>query len=272
MLTKFKIGKKKDIPDNLCTKCTSCEQLLMTKQLDSNYYICPNCNSYLPITAQKRIELICDEGSFIEFELAQEIANPVDFPKYERKIKDLRKQTHLKDAILIGQAKIYDQDVVIGVMDHRFMMGSMGSAVGDAITSAFEYATNNQLPVCLYTLSGGARMQEGIISLMQMAKISNAVKRHSNAGLFYMPILTNPTTGGVTASFAQLGDVIAAEPNALICFAGPRVIKETIKTDLPDGFQKSEFLLEHGFLDLIVKRETQRELIYRMIRIHKGKE
>lgn len=268
MLSKFKLKRKVDIPDNLCTKCPSCDKLLLSQQLEENLYICPECESYLAIPAAKRIELICDEGSFKEFKIGNTINNPLDFPKYEKKIKDLRKQTGLDDALLIGQAKVYDQDLVIGVMDSRFMMGSMGSAVGEALTKAFEYATEQKLPVVLFTLSGGARMQEGIISLMQMAKVSAAVKNHSNAGLFYMPILTNPTTGGITASFAMLGDIIIAEPKALICFAGPRVIKETIKSELPEGFQRSEFLLEHGFVDYIAQRNIQRELIYRMLRVH----
>lgn len=268
MLSKFRLKRKTDIPDNLCTKCPACDTLLISQQLEEDLFICPECQAYLPVDAQSRIKQICDDGSFQEFALTSAIHNPLDFPKYEKKIKDLRKKTGLNDSIKIGCAKIYEQELVIGVMDSRFMMGSMGSSVGEAITLAFEYALEHRLPVVLYTLSGGARMQEGIISLMQMAKISAAIKRHSEAGLFYMPILTNPTTGGVTASFAMLGDIIVAEPDALICFAGPRVIKETIKSDLPDGFQRAEFLKEHGFIDIIAPRNLQRELIYRMLRVH----
>ncbi len=272
MLSKFKLKRQVEIPDNLCTKCTECSQLLLSEQLVNNLYICPECNAYLAMPAEDRIEMICDQNSFHPFKLNKHIANPLDFPKYDKKIKDLRKQTHMLDAIQIGTATIYGQEAVVGVMDSRFMIGSMGSAVGEVLTKAFEYATENRLPVVLYTLSGGARMQEGIVSLMQMAKVSAAIKQHHNAGLFYLPILTNPTTGGVTASFAMLGDIIVAEPNALICFAGPRVIKETIKAELPEGFQRAEFLLDHGFLDFIIGRELQREMIYRMLRIHVRRE
>ncbi len=268
MLSKFKLKRKIDVPENMCTKCPSCDTLLLSTSLEENFYVCPECENNLTITADARINMICDEKSFKEFVPSSEILNPLDFPKYEKKLKDLRKRTGLVDALKIGTAEIYGQQTVIGVMDSRFMMGSMGSTVGDLLTVAFEYAIEHNLPVVLYTLSGGARMQEGIISLMQMAKVSAAVKRHNNAGLFYLPILTNPTTGGVTASFAMQGDIIIAEPNALICFAGPRVIKETIKSELPEGFQRAEFLLEHGFVDMIVERNLQRETIYRLLRIH----
>ncbi len=268
MLSKFKLKRKVDVPENLCTKCTCCDTLLLSKSLEENFYVCPECDNYLPVTADARIKQICDEDTFEEFEVSSEILNPLNFPKYEKKIKELRKATGLTDALKIGTGKIYGQETVIGVMDSRFLMGSMGSTVGDVLTSAFEYATENKLPVVLFTLSGGARMQEGIISLMQMAKVSAAVKYHHNAGLFYLPILTNPTTGGVSASFAMQGDIIIAEPRALICFAGPRVIKETIKSELPEGFQRAEFLLDHGFVDMIVERNVQRETIYRLLRIH----
>lgn len=272
MWNKISFKHRIDVPEDMFIKCKGCNDIISTQKLETTNYTCPNCESYFPISASERLKRIVDEGTFAEYKLPTKIANPIDFQKYEKKIKKLRKETELVDAIKIGQAKIYNEDVVIGVMDSRFMMGSMGSYVGEIITYAFEQATINKLPVVLYTASGGARMQEGIISLMQMAKISSAVKRHSDAGLFYMPILTNPTTGGVTASFAMLGDVIVAEQKALICFAGPRVIKETIKAELPEGFQRAEFLLEHGFLDKIVTRGKQREFIYQMLSIHKWRE
>ncbi len=260
-----------EVPENLFIKCPTCGELVTNDAVRKNLYICPECNENLKVPAPERIEYLVDKGSFEEIILDQKIQNPIDFPGYEKKIKKLRKQTGLIDGIQIGKASIYDKKVIIGVMDSRFLMGSMGSYVGEVITQAFEIATAEKLPLVLYTASGGARMQEGIVSLMQMAKISAAIKRHSEAGLLYMPILTNPTTGGVTASFAMLGDVICAEEKALICFAGPRVIKETIKEELPEGFQKSEFLLKHGFIDKILPRSIQREFIYQMLSVHERK-
>ncbi len=260
-----------EVPENLFVKCKKCEELIANETVKKNLNVCPECNENMHVNAEERIEYLLDDNTFNELELSQKIANPIDFPGYEKKIKKLRKDTELIDAIKIGTGTIYGKKLVIGVMDSRFLMASMGSYVGEIITQAFELAIKEQLPVVLYTASGGARMQEGIISLMQMAKVSAVIKRHSDAGLFYMPILTNPTTGGVTASFAMLGDIICAEENALICFAGPRVIKETIKEELPEGFQRAEFLLEHGFIDKILPRQIQREFIYQMLNVHERK-
>ncbi len=268
-----KIIPKREIqvPENLFVKCKKCDELIANEIVRKNLYVCPECSENMHVTANERIKYLVDDDSFVEIVMDAKISNPIDFPNYEKKIKKLRKETELVDAIKIGIGTIYGKRVVIGVMDSRFLMASMGSYVGEIITRAFELAIAEKLPVVLYTASGGARMQEGIISLMQMAKISAVVKKHSDAGLFYMPILTNPTTGGVTASFAMLGDVICAEENALICFAGPRVIKETIKEELPEGFQRAEFLLEHGFIDKIVSRSVQREFIFQMLSVHERK-
>lgn len=261
--------KPTDIPDDLFLKCPYCGHLTSKDALVANLYTCSECHKFLKVPAQERINYLVDAGTFEPITVDNSIRNPLDFPKYDKKIKHLRKETKLDEAIMIGKAKMHGNDLIIGVMDSRFLMGSMGSHVGELITKAFELATEQSLPVILYTASGGARMQEGIISLMQMAKISAAIKRHSDAGNFYMPVLTDPTTGGVTASFAMLGDIIVAEKGTLICFAGPRVIKETIKAELPKGFQRAEFLLDHGFLDCIIDRPNQKEFLTQMLIIHK---
>ncbi|WP_334195735.1 acetyl-CoA carboxylase, carboxyltransferase subunit beta, partial [Muricomes intestini] len=220
------------------------------------------------IQACRRIEMLEDEGSFEEWDKGLTTANPLNFKGYEEKIQALQKKTGLEEAIVTGKIKVNGLDTVIGVCDGRFMMASMGEVVGEKITLAVERATKEQLPVILFACSGGARMQEGIVSLMQMAKTSAALKRHSDAGLLYISVLTDPTTGGVTASFAMLGDIILAEPNALIGFAGPRVIEQTIGEKLPKGFQRSEFLLEHGFIDKIVERENMKETLSQILRLH----
>lgn len=212
--------------------------------------------------------MIADEGSFEEWDHDMEISNPLGFRGYEEKVRMLQEKTNLAEAVLTGRAKIEGMDVVLGICDGRFMMASMGEVVGEKITRAVERATKEKLPVILYACSGGARMQEGIVSLMQMAKTSAALKRHSEAGLLYVTVLTEPTTGGVTASWAMLGDIILAEPNALIGFAGPRVIEQTIGQKLPKGFQRAEFLLEHGFIDAILERETSRETLAEILRLH----
>ncbi|MGL5020763.1 MAG: acetyl-CoA carboxylase, carboxyltransferase subunit beta [Mycoplasmatales bacterium] len=271
LISKKKIEKKEEIkvPENMFIKCPNCCKMVQSKKTESNLCKCPECAFYFPMTSLQRINMICDEGSFKPIKVTLKKVNPLNFEGYPEKIKALQEKTNLKEAVSMGSATIRGQKVVIGVMEHSFLLGSLSSQVGKILVKSFDYATSRKLPVVLYTVSGGARMQEGVVSLMQMAAVSAAIKRHSNAGLFYMPILTNPTTGGVTASFAMLGDIIMAEPNALICFAGPRVIKETIKQDLPEGFQKSEFLLEHGFLDKIITRENQRAYIGQLIKAHK---
>lgn len=221
----------------------------------------PEGNKNGRLTPMERIELVTDPETFSEWDADLVGVNPLDFPGYEEKLELLREQTGLQDAVITGQAEIYGKKVAIGAMSPDFLMGSMGTAVGEKITRLVERATKERLPVILFCCSGGARMQEGIFSLMQMAKTSQALKRHDEAGLLYVPVLTDPTTGGVTASFAMLGDVILAEPGALIGFTGARVIKQTIGQKLPDGFQSAEFLQKHGFVDRIVKRENMRQAL-----------
>ena len=215
--------------------------------------------------------MTADADSFVEYDAGMASLNPIDFPGYSEKIEKLQQETGMKEAIVTGECTIYGYPCVIGIMDSRFMMASMGSVVGEKVTRAFERATVRGLPVILFTASGGARMQEGIVSLMQMAKTSAAAKKHSDAGLLYITVLTDPTTGGVTASFASLGDIIIAEPKVLVGFAGRRVIEGTIKQRLPDDFQSAEFLLEHGFVDMIVKRPVLRKTLYRLLRAHNVK-
>ncbi|MBQ7980053.1 MAG: acetyl-CoA carboxylase carboxyltransferase subunit beta [Oscillospiraceae bacterium] len=257
------------VPDNMLFKCPRCLNVIMTDELEKNLKVCPECGYHSRLTATERINLIIDKESFKEFDTDMLSANPIDFPDYEAKQQKLRDATGLKDAIITGECTIRGERCVIGVMDSRYMMASMGSVVGEKITRAFEYATENKLPVIMFTASGGARMQEGIVSLMQMAKTSGAVARHSDAGLLYITVMTDPTTGGVTASFASLGDIIIAEPKVLIGFAGRRVIEGTIKQRLPDDFQSAEFMLEHGFADMIVERKTMRRTIAHILKLHK---
>ena len=257
------------VPDNMLFKCPRCLNVIMTDELEKNLKVCPECGYHSRLTANERIKLIIDKESFKEFDADMLSANPIDFPDYDAKQQKLRDTTGLKDAIITGECTIRGERCVIGVMDSRYMMASMGSVVGEKITRAFEYATDNKLPVIMFTASGGARMQEGIVSLMQMAKTSGAVARHSDAGLLYITVMTDPTTGGVTASFASLGDIIIAEPKVLIGFAGRRVIEGTIKQRLPDDFQSAEFMLEHGFADMIVERKTMRRTIAHILKLHK---
>ena len=256
------------VPEGLWVKCPKCGELLYKEDVVSHYYICPKCNGYFRIKAKTRIKMVADKGSFTEWCTGLANSNPLDYPEYEEKIAQVQAKTHLEEAVRIGEAEIDGQRVVLGVCDARFLMGSMGHVVGEKITQSFERATQERLPVILFCCSGGARMQEGIISLMQMAKTSAAIKRHSEAGLLYIPVLTDPTTGGVTASFAMLGDIILAEPGALIGFAGPRVIAQTIGQKLPEGFQRSEFLVEHGIIDGIVRRENLKQTLSNLVKLH----
>ena len=264
--------RKPEAPEGILKKCNKCGAAILTDEVITGKYICPKCHGYFRIPAYKRIELVTDAGSFEEWDAkideGERPENPLDFRGYTEKVEVLREKTGLDEAVVTGKATICGQPVVIGVCDGRFMMASMGHAVGEKITRAVERATEERLPVVLFTCSGGARMQEGIISLMQMAKTSAALKRHSDAGLLYVPVLTDPTTGGVTASFAMLGDIILAEPGALIGFAGPRVIEQTIGQKLPEGFQRAEFLLEHGFVDRIVTRDEMKEVLGQILKMH----
>lgn len=256
------------VPKGLWVKCPKCDETVYKEDVVSHAYICPKCGGYFRIKAKTRIRSVVDKGSFQEWFRDIENGDPLNYPGYPEKISGLREKTHLDEAVLVGEATISDRKVAVGVMDARFLMGSMGYVVGEKITRTFERAAVRRLPVILFCCSGGARMQEGMVSLMQMAKTSAAIRKHSKEGLLYVSVLTDPTTGGVTASFAMLGDMILAEPGALIGFAGPRVIQQTIKQKLPEGFQKSEFLLEHGFIDRIVPREEMRETLSRIVGMH----
>lgn len=257
-----------NIPKDLLYKCPRCRNVIFEEEYLAVNKICPNCNYHGRLSAQERISLTADKGTFVEFDADMLSRNPIDFPDYDIKQMKLREQTGLKDAVITGEATIKGSPVVMGVMDSRYMMASMGSVVGEKLTRAFERATKEKLPVVLFTASGGARMQEGIISLMQMAKTSGAVAKHSEAGLLYITVLTDPTTGGVTASFASLGDIIIAEPKALVGFAGRRVIEDTIKQRLPDDFQLAEFLMEKGFVDMIVERKKMRSVLSHLLKLH----
>lgn len=257
-----------EVPEGLLRKCNACKAAIVTEDVKNNYYICPKCHNYFRVHARRRVEMIADEGTFEEWDHGLNAGNPLSFPGYEEKVQALQEKTKLDEAILTGKARIDGHEVVLGICDGRFMMASMGWAVGEKIARAVERATKEKLPVIIFACSGGARMQEGIVSLMQMAKTSAALKKHSDAGLLYISVLTNPTTGGVTASFAMLGDIILAEPKALIGFAGPRVIEQTIGQKLPEGFQKSEFLLEHGFIDRIVEREEMKQVLASILSMH----
>lgn len=262
------VSKKTDIPQGLLFKCPRCRQVTFVEEFQQNGKVCPNCNYHSRLTARERIGITVDKGSFEEFDKDMISKNPIDFPDYDVKQQKLRAATGLKDAVLTGKAKIRGIDIILIVMDSNYMMASMGSVVGEKIARAIEYATANRLPVIAFTASGGARMQEGIVSLMQMAKTSGAVARHNEAGLLYISVMTDPTTGGVTASFASLGDIIIAEPKVLIGFAGRRVIEGTIRQKLPDDFQSAEFMLENGFVDMIVDRKKLRRVLAHLLKLH----
>ena len=251
--------------------CKACGKMVNKAEVVRNRYVCYECGAYFRVKTGNRLKMVLDPQSFEEWFAEEHGTNPLDFPGYVDKLTAVREKTGLKEAVTVGKGKIYGEDAVIGVCDARFMMGSMGSVVGEKVTRAVEYATAHELPIIIFTTSGGARMQEGIISLMQMAKVSEALGRHDAAGLLYVTVLTDPTTGGVTASFAMLGDIILAEPKALIGFAGQRVIQGTIHQKLPEGFQRAEFQLKNGFVDRIVHREKMREELGRILKLHSRK-
>ena len=258
-----------EVPETVT--CKICKKELDKKRVVKNKYVCYECGYYFRVRAKNRIKMVADAGSFENWFEEEKTGNPLNFPEYEEKVATTQEKTGLSEGVTIGECTVYGQKTVLGVIDARFMMGSMGHVVGEKITRAMENATEKKLPVILFCCSGGARMQEGIVSLMQMAKTSAAVKRHSDAGLLYVPVLTDPTTGGVTASFAMLGDIILAEPKALIGFAGPRVIEQTIGQKLPEGFQRAEFQLEHGFVDAIVERDDLKMTLYRILKMHESR-
>ena len=259
-----------DIPVGKWIKCDSCKEILYKDSLRDNLHICPNCGHYFRMHIGRRLELMIDEGTYTRFDLSLDTTNPLELEDYPKKLKSLREKTGLEEAVSCGIGNINGEKVVICVMDSGFLMGSMGVVVGEKITYAIEQAIEKRLPLIIFSVSGGARMQEGIMSLMQMAKTTAALTKLDKEGLLYISVLTDPTYGGVTASFASLGDIILAEPKAMIGFAGPRVIEQTIGEELPEGFQTAEFLLEHGFIDKIVERKDLKETIYQLLKLHKG--
>ncbi|MBW2039387.1 MAG: acetyl-CoA carboxylase carboxyltransferase subunit beta [Deltaproteobacteria bacterium] len=256
--------------DALWSKCNVCNEIIYKKELERNLNVCPKCSYHFPISAQKRLAIVADKGSFRELDRGLAPIDPIHFrdrKRYSERLKDAQRQTGLKDAFITGRVKINESPAMIGVFDFGFLGGSLGSVAGEKIARMVEKAVEERVGVVIFTSSGGARMQEGILSLMQMAKTSAALSLLRKERLPYISILTDPTTGGVTASFGMLGDIIVAEPGALIGFAGPRVIKETIKTDLPPGFQRAEYLLKHGMIDLIVERGKLKEVLGKLLKL-----
>ena len=251
-------------------KCPKCKKMINRDRAAKNKYVCYECGYYFRVKTHNRIRMVADRKSFQPWFEEIEESNPLNYEGYEEKLSEAREKSGVKEAVTVGECEIYGERAVIGICESKFMMGSMGSAVGEKLTRLFEYAAWKHLAVVGFTVSGGARMQEGLLSLMQMARVSAAVKRHSDAGLLYITVLTDPTTGGVTASFAMDGDIILAEPGAIVGFAGARVIEQTTKKALPDGFQKAEFVLEHGFVDAIAARNKQKKLLTELLKMHEG--
>ena len=254
------------VPEEMWVKCPNCNTLLLTTDMEENLHVCTHCEHHFRMSAKQRVELLADRDSFQEYDAQLQSTNLLDFPGYDEKLEKAKKKGN--ESVRCGVCTMDSVKTVLCVMDADFMMGSMGTVTGEKITRAFEYATEQRLPVIICTVSGGARMQEGILSLMQMAKTSGAVKRHSDAGLLYITVLTDPTTGGVTASFAMEGDIILAEPNALVAFAGPRVIEQTMRQKLPKDFQTSEFVLQKGFIDAVVPRSALKSTLVKLLRMH----
>lgn len=259
---------KPNVPEGILVKCSCCGKTIYTKDLLKKFKICDDCGTHFKVSAYERIRMTLDDGIFEEFHKQWSTKDPLNFPSYSEKIMKLQNKTGLTEGIIIGKGKIEATETMIAVMDSSFLMGSMGTIIGDKLARLFEKATEAKLPIIVFTASGGARMQEGIFSLMQMAKISATVARHSEAKLLYITVLTDPTTGGVTASFAMQGDIILSEPKALIGFAGPRVIEQTIGQKLPEGFQRAEFLLEHGFIDAVVSRDKLKHTLGTILKLH----
>jgi len=257
-----------NIPDGLYEKCTNCHESMLKEDLQQNLFVCYHCDNHVRLRATERLEQIVDAGTFEEMFASEVSQNPLEIPGYSEKLVQNRQRNKMNEAVVTGIGQVNGYEYAIAVMDSYFLMGSMGVVVGEKITALVEMATHRKLPLLIFSTSGGARMQEGILSLMQMAKTSAAIGRHSQAGLLYISVLTHPTTGGVSASFASLGDIIIAEPSALIGFAGPRVIKQTINQDLPKEFQRSEFLLEKGFVDQVVQREDLKEVLTKLSKLH----
>lgn len=249
-------------------ECPKCHETVEAARLAETNWICPKCHYYFPMAPKERIGLLCDENSFRELFASLRSKDPLHFPDYDKKLEEMRKRTGQQDAFVAGVGRVGHIRLAVGVLDGRFLMGSMGTAAGEKIVRLVEYTGKRRLPLVIFSASGGARMQEGLFSLMQMAKTAAAVERFKSSGGLFISYLTNPTTGGVSASYASLGDIILAEPDALICFAGPRVIEQTIGQTLPEGFQHAEFLLEHGMIDRIVERSRMRQTIYKLLKVH----
>lgn len=266
----IKNEKASDMMIGKWVKCDNCKEILYKDDVHNNLSVCPNCGKHFRLSARRRIKQIADEGTFEEIGAEILTKDPLNFEGYLKKVESLREKTKIEEAVKCGICEIEGHKTVLAVMDGNFMMGSMGSAVGERITLAIETSIEKKLPLIIFCVSGGARMQEGMVSLMQMAKTSAALAKHNEVGLLYISVLTDPTTGGVTASFASLGDIILAEPDSLIGFAGPRVIEQTIKQKLPEGFQKSEFLLEHGFIDKIVERKDMKNTLAQILELHRN--
>lgn len=259
---------KNDVPEGIMTKCPECKQIIVTKDLMKTAKVCPKCGHHFKMTAWERVECLFDEDTFKSMDDHLKSENPLKFPSYTEKIASDSEKTGLNEAVLTGIGKIGGNEVAIAIMDSHFRMGSMGSVVGEKITRAVETATEKGIPVIIFSASGGARMQEGVLSLMQMAKTSVALQRHAEKGLLFISVMTYPTTGGVSASFASVGDINIAEPRALIGFAGRRVIEQTVREKLPDNFQTAEFLLEHGQVDAVIDRRELTEALAKLIGLH----
>ncbi len=262
------VDAKNDVPEGIMTKCPQCKDVIVTKDLLKTKKVCPKCGYHFKMTAAERVDCLFDEGTFQSIDNHLKTENPLQFPAYTEKVEADAERTGLNEAVLTGTGKIDGMEVAVAIMDSHFRMGSMGSVVGEKITRAIEKATALNIPILIFSASGGARMQEGVLSLMQMAKTSVALNRHAETGNLYISIMTYPTTGGVSASFASVGDINLAEPKALIGFAGRRVIEQTVREKLPDDFQTAEFLLEHGQLDAVVHREEMKETLAKIIRLH----
>ena len=261
-------NNKNDVPEGIMTKCPECKKVTMTKELINALKVCPKCDHHFRMTAAERAAILFDKDSFVSIDNHLKTLNPLNFPAYTEKVEEDAKKTGLNEAVLTGTGKIDGREIAVAIMDSHFRMGSMGSVVGEKITRAIEMATERKIPMLIFTASGGARMQEGVLSLMQMAKTSVALNRHSQHGLLYISIMTYPTTGGVSASFASVGDINIAEPKALIGFAGRRVIEQTVREKLPDDFQTAEFLLDHGQLDAVIHRSNMKEVLSKIVRLH----
>ncbi|MCG7335501.1 acetyl-CoA carboxylase, carboxyltransferase subunit beta [Sporosarcina sp. ACRSM] len=262
------VDAKNDVPEGIMTKCPQCKDVIVTKDLLKTKKVCPKCGYHFKMTAAERVDCLFDEDTFQSIDNHLKTENPLQFPAYTEKVEADAERTGLNEAVLTGTGKIDGMEVAVAIMDSHFRMGSMGSVVGEKITRAIEKATALNIPILIFSASGGARMQEGVLSLMQMAKTSVALNRHAETGNLYISIMTYPTTGGVSASFASVGDINLAEPKALIGFAGRRVIEQTVREKLPDDFQTAEFLLEHGQLDAVVHREEMKETLAKIIRLH----